>query len=154
MYRLNTLSHQNFSSDLVFSIQGHCVFCRKICTSAVIIWHCLLWTHCDFDFLRYTNTPTYLLTYKSASKSESNGFEIQNPNPTDSDFIWFHHSPIKYPQRFSFRDEAQPGVTPEETGCTKRWLSVRIWYWCDTVKHVEYKIYRHLKFLLWNSVTD
>jgi len=27
------------------------------------------------------------------SASESDGFEIQNPNPTDSDFSWLHHVP-------------------------------------------------------------
>jgi len=34
---------------------------------------------------------------KSESEFESNGFEIQNPNPKDLDFSWLRHIPREAP---------------------------------------------------------
>jgi len=40
-------------------------------------------------------------------KPESNGFEVQNPNPTDSDFSWLHQIPNNW-HKFFYRPDAFP----------------------------------------------
>jgi len=86
-------------------------------------------------FLHYTNTLA-VLHYLLTSYLLTN----LHPSPNQMDLkykIRIRQIPILAGSMISLpnipkgslsgmKNEAQPGVTPEETGCTKRWLSGRI----------------------------